>query len=378
MFVEAISSRFFADEENVQKSAFEIIMAFDELVSASGYREMVTLHQIETALKMDSIEERRFLAEEREKQRVAAIEAKKKAEEMARVRKEMGSRPRIPGTSMSSDDAPFKAPARVEVVAPVKKERPSAMKLGAKAKPSFLDQMRDAGELVDASTAPKPKMMQAPIVIRLEEKMMCVLERGGFTKQMKVMGKLSIAFAAGASRKIVVSPQNWPESHQLAPKMDKAQWTSHYLALSDPEQEFPETADLFKWRIETDKPPLIMQCWVDDDKVSLTLSSTRTLTDIFVTIPVPNQPEDLGADARYTDGAVLWHVSRLEAGTDVETLEFSIDGEDEDEFFPISADFASAQLISDISIDKVVDAETGKSLKFSVEKSLCPKKYLIE
>ncbi len=44
-------------EEEVMEKAFDLIMAFDELI-AVGYKEKVTLQQIKTFLEMDSQEEK--------------------------------------------------------------------------------------------------------------------------------------------------------------------------------------------------------------------------------------------------------------------------------------------------------------------------------
>lgn len=45
------------DEEEVTNKAFELIFAFDEVI-AVGYREKVTLQQINTFMEMDSHEEK--------------------------------------------------------------------------------------------------------------------------------------------------------------------------------------------------------------------------------------------------------------------------------------------------------------------------------
>ena len=44
------------DEKAVNKKAFDLILCFDDIIS-SGYRESVTVSQIESYVEMDSIDE---------------------------------------------------------------------------------------------------------------------------------------------------------------------------------------------------------------------------------------------------------------------------------------------------------------------------------
>lgn len=77
-------------EEAISSHAFELIFAFDEVVSSGGYREDVTLHTIRTNLEMESHEEklaamikasRQAAAAEESKRQAAAIKAKRLEEE---------------------------------------------------------------------------------------------------------------------------------------------------------------------------------------------------------------------------------------------------------------------------------------------------------
>eukprot|EP00439_Symbiodinium_sp_Y106_P063845 s572_g9.t3 len=72
-------------EENVLKHAFDIVFAFDEVISF-GYRESVTLSQIKTYTEMDSHEERLHMMVEQSKINEAREMAKKKQMELAKQR----------------------------------------------------------------------------------------------------------------------------------------------------------------------------------------------------------------------------------------------------------------------------------------------------
>ena len=45
-------------EEKIAEKAFELLFSFDEVLTAGGYNESVTLQQIRTNLEMESHEER--------------------------------------------------------------------------------------------------------------------------------------------------------------------------------------------------------------------------------------------------------------------------------------------------------------------------------
>lgn len=74
-------------EESVKARCFELVFAFDELVSL-GYSEKVTLAQLRTYTEMDSHEERMAEIAAKNKEREAAEEMKKRIKEMERERKE--------------------------------------------------------------------------------------------------------------------------------------------------------------------------------------------------------------------------------------------------------------------------------------------------
>lgn len=90
------------DEREILRNAFELLGAFDELVTL-GYRENLTISQIKTFLDMDSHEERIQEIIARNKELEASEERKRKAKQLEMQRKEMsrsgragGGMPRAP------------------------------------------------------------------------------------------------------------------------------------------------------------------------------------------------------------------------------------------------------------------------------------------
>ncbi|KAK5001516.1 coatomer subunit delta, partial [Elasticomyces elasticus] len=88
------------DEREILRNAFELLSAFDELVTL-GYRENLTLSQIKTFLDMESHEERIQEIIARNKELEASEERKRKAKQLEMQRKEMsrsgrGNIPRTP------------------------------------------------------------------------------------------------------------------------------------------------------------------------------------------------------------------------------------------------------------------------------------------
>lgn len=79
------------DERDVLRNSFELLGAFDEIVSL-GYRENVGLQQIKTFLEMESHEEKIQEIIERNKEMEAKEELKRRAKQLEMQRREAGRR----------------------------------------------------------------------------------------------------------------------------------------------------------------------------------------------------------------------------------------------------------------------------------------------
>lgn len=80
------------DEREVMANAFEILCAFDEVITQGGYRENVSASQVMTFLEMESHEEKIQEIIEKNKEMEAAEERKRKAKQLEMQRREMARR----------------------------------------------------------------------------------------------------------------------------------------------------------------------------------------------------------------------------------------------------------------------------------------------
>ena len=91
-------------EEKVTDKCFELIFAFDEVITAGGYRENVNLQQIRTNLEMDSHEEKLHNMIKVSKMDNARDQAKDAAKIIREKNREIG-RQGISGGMSNTDDS---------------------------------------------------------------------------------------------------------------------------------------------------------------------------------------------------------------------------------------------------------------------------------
>ena len=82
------------DEESVRESAFDLILAFDEVL-AMGHRETINMQQVKTALEMESHEEK-----------LHNMIRQSKMNEAKEVRRRETKRPRQTHTDAHTDATP--------------------------------------------------------------------------------------------------------------------------------------------------------------------------------------------------------------------------------------------------------------------------------
>ncbi|CAM9655664.1 unnamed protein product [Pylaiella littoralis] len=75
-------------EEKVQGKAFELVFAFDEVITTGGHKESISLQQIKTNMEMDSHEERLYNMIQDSKREAAKEEAGRRAKELREKQKE--------------------------------------------------------------------------------------------------------------------------------------------------------------------------------------------------------------------------------------------------------------------------------------------------
>ncbi|KAG8994980.1 hypothetical protein FRB90_000291, partial [Tulasnella sp. 427] len=156
-----------ADEKEIHRNAFELLGAFDEIVSL-GYREQVNLMQIRSVLEMESHEEKIQEIIARNKEAEAKEELKRRAKQLEMQRREQSRRQQGGGGNIGGGVSGYSSVPRFEVTEPVRTPAATAvssvpvkapafknagMKLGAKKgkQADLIDAL--AGELVTPNTS---------------------------------------------------------------------------------------------------------------------------------------------------------------------------------------------------------------------------------
>lgn len=88
------------DEKTILKRAYDLFLSFDDVIT-HGYRESVTLSQIEQFIDMDSTDEKMYKKMQLIKEADAKEQAKKKQREIAKSKIDPSMKD--PSKSMSSD-----------------------------------------------------------------------------------------------------------------------------------------------------------------------------------------------------------------------------------------------------------------------------------
>lgn len=290
-------------EENISARAFELLFAFDEVLSAGGYREAVTLHAIRTNLEMESHEEKLAAMIKASKMAEAKEAAKRKEREIKeRMRDEeragRGSRMQGFGSSSpgyegggrgygassygssansyssadrdreSDRDVGVSAAASSSAAAAPARKAGAGMKLGSK-KPGGLggsasgalagvmaeegirdrDMDADAGGVSGATAAVQAARAaaeaasanQASVVV--EERVTVRLSRDGGCEGMEVKGTLSLVVhdeSAGRLKLLLKRGDDRQFQYQTHPNINKQLFTSDgVIAMKSLDKAFP-------------------------------------------------------------------------------------------------------------------------------------------
>ncbi|EXJ83483.1 hypothetical protein A1O1_07106 [Capronia coronata CBS 617.96] len=399
------------DEREILRNAFELLSAFDELVTM-GYRENLTLSQIKTFLEMESHEERIQEIIARNKELEASEERKRKAKQLEMQRKEAAR-----SASYGRGVAP-KMPQQPTYTPPVRPEttydsyeaeknktsskfaasRPTkGMQLGKKSKTSnaFAKVQQDLGpeaaeqhpaasahvetDLPDrthpSSTMHDSTLSSAathPILISLTETLSAKLSREGALRSFEVKGDLQLKITDPALTKLALSVQavEGPLKAQFRthPNVDKSLFNSQKLIqLKDTTKRFPtnNSIGVLRWRATApaDTPdvlPITFTVWVNksDDSYTITIEyeltePDLTLRDVAVTIPYSSsEPAVSSFDAMYqvTGDSLEWTIGTIDADNANGSFEFEAQTDDEAEFFPMTVAFEMSRPFVDVDV----------------------------
>ncbi|KDQ62900.1 hypothetical protein JAAARDRAFT_168200 [Jaapia argillacea MUCL 33604] len=337
-----------AEEREILKNSFELLGAFDEIVSL-GYREPINLMQVRSVLEMESHEEKIQEIIARNKEAEAKEELKRRAKQLEMQRREQQRRAATHGGGsgggyMGGGVTGYSQIPRFEPpqdVTPIRTSSPAAsstrgpqfktggMKLGGKK--SKQAELLDAlgGEIhtpedsapstpaVAASPEPTlhkpargslPAVVQESVHIAIKEQISISLVREGGVKSMELKGDMNLLISDSslARVKLSLSSPSTDLGSELQfkqhPKVEKfVPSKERVIALKDPSRGFPvgQSLAVLRWRYAgTDESlvPLSINCWPTpsndgtcDVNIEYELENENvTLYDVVISIPLPD------------------------------------------------------------------------------------------
>ncbi|KAL0259520.1 coatomer subunit delta [Diplodia seriata] len=415
------------DEREILRNAFELLSAFDELVTL-GYRENLTLSQIKTFLDMESHEERIQEIIARNKELEASEERKRKAKQLEMQRKEMsrtgraGGVPRTPSYPTYTPSVPTTVPDTYDSYNAAKNEtkkpmpvRGKGMQLGKKSKTTnMFDAVRaDLGADAEASaplvsSAPTPAVApSAParaslsgdresVHITLAEAINARLSREGSLEHFEVKGDMQLRISDSALTQVRLDlDMGNTRGAQLSahPKVDKPSFRNDkILQLADSTKGFPVNmaVGVLKWRLaakpgEIDDPPINFTVWVSEAEnstwsvtVEYELTGGDTLKDVTVTVPYStSEPSVSSFDAVYevSGDSLEWNIGTVDADNSTGSFEFEAQADSDAEFFPMRVRFSKSKPFVEIDVASVTLLNENQDISFSKDTKSVAENY---
>ncbi|KAM3219518.1 coatomer subunit delta isoform X1 [Capsicum chacoense] len=339
------------DEEGIGRTAFELIFAFDEVISL-GHKENVTVAQVKQYCEMESHEERlhklvlqnkinetkdvmKRKASEIDKSKVVQKIEKNRGEKggfmslqsmgSGRIDSGFGSDSGISNTGGSGfgSGSGFGLSPDVDTFSTKSKGRPAAsatappkglgMQLGKTQKTNqFLESLKAEGEVIVEDVRPtigQAKQAAAPltdpVTLTVEEKINVTLKSEGGLSNFDVQGTLSLQILNQEDAFIQVQIEtsgNPAILFKTHPNMNKELFSNeNILGLKDPNRPFPagqggDGVSLLRWRMQsTDESilPLIINCWpsVSGSETYVNIEyetpAKIDLQNVVISVPLP-------------------------------------------------------------------------------------------
>ena len=449
------------EEREIARQSFDLLLVFDEIVSM-GYRENVNLGQIRTISAMESHEERIQAEIERNKEKEAKEELKRKAKMMDMQKKEMqkkgyssgssgfgpgsgrssfvnsqsgsfggnndSSSNNTNGSSIQSSESQFGAHSSFNSFKPASQSSnaipPSnagrgGMKLGGGGgqrhsgvlesinayegiKETSAPILSSTNPSSDVSGAVRPvsNLKQESVHVAIEEKVSATFSREGGLQGVEINGSmmLKVNDANTARVKLNISQQssNPALKFMTHPKIDKGVWESQsVLILRDPSRPYPvgQPLGILRWKLSSkdeSSVPLIVNCWPSptgsgstDVNIEYELQDTTIqLHNVTVIIPYPGDaPPKVGdISGSYSidrqKRIIQWTIDVIDKSNASGLLEFTVQSEDLNSFYPINIYFTATQLLNGIVVSGA-DLIDGGQAQMSIEKTLLTESYQV-
>eukprot|EP00607_Mallomonas_marina_P008074 CAMPEP_0182418304 /NCGR_PEP_ID=MMETSP1167-20130531/2772_1 /TAXON_ID=2988 /ORGANISM="Mallomonas Sp, Strain CCMP3275" /LENGTH=517 /DNA_ID=CAMNT_0024592451 /DNA_START=113 /DNA_END=1666 /DNA_ORIENTATION=+ len=415
-------------EEKITDKCFELIFAFDEVITAGGYREPITLQQIRTNLEMESHEEKLHLMIKSSKMESAKDQARDAAK-VIRERQREQSRVAPPavtgfGGGSGSMDDPLTSPSEAMIVDTPVVSRPvantrappvkgmSLMAKGAKNK-SLEEALVKEDKLApimatssrttatEVAAPPVQAAVQHPVMLQIVERVSAKMTRDGMVDSFEIKGSLTLTTTTeeASSCSVQLSVGSLDQFTIVThPKINKQMYDkSSALQLKDTSKGFPCARPLgvLRWTHSSnsdDLIPLKINCWPEEESrgqmnVSIDYSMDQdslSLHDVRIHIPLgtSDAPTILSVDGNHKHnsqtGELIWEVDLIDRSNSSGSLEFNIAQRNPDAFFPISVQFSSQQLFASIEVVAVKHVDGGGPIMYGLSKGIVTDEYVIE
>ncbi|KAF2442902.1 hypothetical protein P171DRAFT_416146 [Karstenula rhodostoma CBS 690.94] len=417
------------DEREILKNAFELLGAFDEIVTL-GYRENLTLSQIKTFLEMESHEERIQEIIARNKELEATEERKRRAKQLELQRKEMsrssrgmgggggmgsmggmGSAPRTPQYPSYTPSTPATVPDTYDSYEAEKKKTSKPLALGKKgmqlgkkkttsnifeqvagdlppeSEPLVTSPRTSAPAAAPASARQSTSTDREAVHITTNESISARLDREGLLKSFEVKGEMQLKISDPALTQVKLDLQAGDtRGAQLMthPKVDKAAFRNgQVIQLADTSKGFPSNMGIgvMKWKLapkaeDVSDPPITFRVWVEDSgkmfniTVEYELAGGDALKDVSVTIPFQtDEPNVSSFDAVYevSGDSLEWNIGTVDEEHSSGSFEFEAQAEGEAEFFPMRVRFNKTTPFVDVSVASVTLLSMNQDINFTTD-----------
>ncbi|XP_042063126.1 coatomer subunit delta-2-like [Salvia splendens] len=429
------------DEEGIGKTAFEILFAFDEVISL-GHKENVTVAQVKQYCEMESHEEKLHKLVLQSKINETKDVMKRKASEIdkSKIEKNRGDKGGLGGftsfqsvtsgtgfgsdTGISSSSGGFggvssfglntegesfsksKVHPSSSASAPPKG---SSMKLVTKQRTNqFLESLKAEGEVIVEDVRPSVGQSRAPaslpsdpVTLSIEEKLNVTLKRDGGIGNFDLQGMLSLQILNqddGFIQVQIETGDNPGVIFKTHPNINRDLYNGeNILGLRDLNRPFPsgqgsEGVSLLKWRMQSADEslvPLSISCWPsvsgNDTYVNMEYEApTFDLQNVVIAIPLPALREaprvqQIDGDWRYDarKSILEWSIVLIDNSNRSGSMEFVIPAIDTSDLFPISVRFTSTRTFSDLKVINVLPLKGGNPPKFAQRMLLSAENYQV-
>nr|GEV73195.1 coatomer subunit delta-like [Tanacetum cinerariifolium] len=375
------------DEEGICKNAFELIFAFDEVISL-GHKENVTVAQVRQYCEMDSHEERLHKEAKQSKMDDARNEMIRRANEIEQKKSETAKLVKGGYSSLQSMDSMgrmdngfsndmgissgntfgsgsgFGITSDVDSFSSKPKGRPSvAVTTPAKGMGMRLGKSQKANQLLESLKA------------EAEEKLNVTLKRDGGLSNFDMQGTLSLQILNqddGFIQVQIESAGNPEIKFKTHPNINKDLFSNeNILGSKDPNRPFPagQSGDglgLLKWRMQSKDEsavPLTINCWpsVSGNETYVSIeyeaSSLFDLQNVVISVPLPalrDAPNVKQIDGEWRfdsrNSILEWSILLIDNSNRSGSMEFVVPPADTSAFFPISVRFSTTSTFSDMKV----------------------------